>query len=192
MRQCKMMICLMFAMLSVSTVVADEIVKTARHEHSDISGGGHIDTYIFSDNSRIIITRQPCLVCYQTGRCNICGGSGQIYSGYGAYGYWSYCNLCKGTGKCSICGGTGEFVNIIGTDGKTMRYVYANSAGASGSGTAVVHDYSTSSSSSKNRDRTYVEKVEYAPDYTGEKTRVYCDKCGCYAYPHVHIKQPVR
>ena len=188
------LIILMLSTCTSSVMSQKEYVTTheARHTHSNIPGGGHMDSYFFSDGSSIVIGVQPCASCHQSGACQICGGTGQVYSGYGMYGYWSMCNFCHGTGRCNLCQGTGNFITVVGGAGQSMQYFFLNSAGAAGTGTAVVHDYTTPSSSSRSSDRTYIEKIEYAPDYTGQQVRVWCDKCKAYAYPHSHIKQSVK
>lgn len=49
----------------------------------------------------------PCGVCSQTGRCSICGGSGE--SPNHAPGIHARCGGCGGSGRCPTCGGRGYY-----------------------------------------------------------------------------------
>ena len=44
-----------------------------------------------------------CPICYGTGRCGVCGGSGTVYK----FGEWQDCDLCHGDGLCGYCEGRG-------------------------------------------------------------------------------------
>mgnify|MGYP006347847223 CR=1 FL=1 len=50
----------------------------------------------------------------------------------------------------------------------------------------VVSTGGGSSSSSTTRDRG-IRVKEYAPNYTASDIQKWCDECGGYDYPHVHI-----
>ena len=43
----------------------------------------------------------------------------------------------------------------------------------------------------KNEKREYVDKIIYAPNYTGEDNREWCAQCQSYSSKHSHVKQRV-
>lgn len=51
-----------------------------------------------------------CNLCFGTGRCGGCGGSGMIYS----FGEWVNCSACGGSGACGYCHGNGMVEEIVG------------------------------------------------------------------------------
>ena len=51
---------------------------------------------------------------------------------------------------------------------------------------------SSGNSSSTNSRVQYIESIEYAPEFTGRSTYVWCEKCQKYMARHAHIKKPIR
>jgi len=51
-------------------------------------------------------TGESCQVCYGSGRCHYCSGTGYTRED-------GKCSRCNGTGKCIYCGGTGRLVRGV-------------------------------------------------------------------------------
>ena len=77
-----------------SNVRTSSLIKDNSQNITVISGSHDSQTKVF-----------PCGVCYQTGKCSFCNGTG--ISRNHAPGIIAKCGACGGTGKCSSCGGDG-------------------------------------------------------------------------------------
>ena len=66
------------------------------------------------------------------------------------------------------------------------------SAGSIDFGTNSSSSSRRSSSSSKSGGVQYIESIEYAPEFTGQTTNVWCERCKKYMPRHAHVKRPVR
>lgn len=66
------------------------------------------------------------------------------------------------------------------------------SAGSIDFGTSSSSSRRSSSSSSSGGGVQYIESIEYAPEFTGHTTNVWCERCKKYMPRHSHIKKPVR
>ena len=164
------------------------------HTHTDMSDGGYIDTYTYQDGRTFTVTSQPCTYCGQTGKCQICHGAGQTFVVAGYYSTYVPCTICGMTGKCPLCGGSGVNTSQNWIDSKTGAYTATSGNGFVSSGYVTGSSDEDSretsySSSTKSSSRDYIWVKEYAPDYTGDAEKVWCDKCNKRDYPHVHVKK---
>lgn len=167
------------------------------HTRTSLAGGGYMDQYKYPDGKMKTVTSLPCTYCRQTGVCQFCHGAGQTFVAAGMYSQYIPCNMCRTTGKCMMCGGEGVCTNIMWTDIETGAYTnssnfndgYVMSGYVDPTGSSNSDSYSNSSSSKSSSSRPYVEVKEYAPDYTGSRTKVWCEKCQCYDYRHAHVKK---
>ena len=89
----------------------------------------------------------------------------------------------------------------LGSECKTRLRVYFQDIVAMTRQSAGSIDFGTTSSSSNRRSSSsssssrgvqYIESIEYAPEFTGHATNVWCEKCKKYMPRHAHIKIPVR
>ena len=155
----------------------------------------------------------PCFACGGRKTCVVCAGMGGrlLYSGM-----WFTCPLCGGTGKyvCPSCNGQGTVTTIVWSDGNTTSGIMSNGTvlqstptgeviangpngvtvypadGSSTSSSSSSSSSSNSSSSSSSND--YIEEIVYTPDYTGNATKVWCEQCKTYRYPHKHVLKKVK
>ena len=51
---------------------------------------------------------------------------------------------------------------------------------------------SSRENSRRNDSPTYVEEIQYSPNYTGLSNNMWCEKCQSVSPAHVHIKKRVR
>ena len=189
----------------VGTSGSSQIVSTT---HNDLPGGGHLELTKLADGRTMTTMVIPCLICHGRSTCPIClGAKGRWGAAYG--GMWYPCMFCGGTGenRCQNCQGKGTITTIVWGDNDSATGImsdgttlHSNSSGtvvhgpngvsvypAAGSSTSISESSSSSSSSSDD----YIEEIVYAPDYTGEKTQVWCEKCKAYRYPHTHVRKRV-
>lgn len=74
------------------------------------SDGSYADITRNADGSETTITYKPCVICHSRRVCNLCGGAGGRWSGFGNYQNYNICRSCGGDGKCKYCYGTGMTV----------------------------------------------------------------------------------
>ncbi len=172
--------------------------SNVHHTHTATPGGGFVDIYSYADGTTQTVTSMPCTNCGQTGVCSWCHGAGQTFVAAGPYSRYVPCILCHMTGKCSLCGGNGMQVMVVWGNTNTGAYTgignngFATSGYIDNSSSSFSPSSSSSSSSSfssSSSSRPYVEVKQYAPDYTGNASKVWCDKCQKWDYPHVHVKK---
>ena len=58
---------------------------------------------LFADGTENITTQSPCIFCHESGRCQVCYGTGQQY--WRGLQCFQPCRMCGGNGKCTQCGG---------------------------------------------------------------------------------------
>lgn len=182
---------------------------TGQPTRQNLPGGGYIEYTQQSDGRMMMKTVMPCNMCHGSNVCTSCWGQGGRWgAAYG--GTWYPCVLCAGTGKncCRVCNGKGEIITIAFSDGNGNAYGVSSNGTTSTSnsaGTIVNTPYGTkvypnggsgsssssSSSKSSSDENKYIEEIVYAPDYTGNSTQVWCDKCNKYGPRHSHIKKRV-
>ena len=169
--------------------------------------GGYVE-YTHLDDGRLMMkTVMPCTLCHGSSVCTSCWGQGgRLGPAYG--GTWYPCVMCGGTGRncCRVCNGKGEIVTIAFADGNGNAYGISSNGSTSQSnaaGTIVTTPYGTSvypsggssssssHSSSSSSSNDYIEKIVYAPQYTGDAADVWCDKCQKWGPRHSHIKERV-
>lgn len=173
----------------------------------NIPTGGYIEYTPQADGRMMMKTVAPCAICHGSNVCTVCWGQGGRWGpAYG--GMWYPCVACGGTGKncCRACNGKGEIVTITFSDGNGNAYGFStngttsqsNAAGTIVStpyGTKVYPNEGSSSSSSSSRSSSnsndYIEKIVYAPQYTGDAAEVWCEKCKKWGPRHSHIKERV-
>lgn len=73
---------------------------------------GETNTYIPPVIGRPISKPQKCGICYGTGKCSTCNGTG-----VSTFGHNHICGACGGYGRCGTCGGSGY-------SGTVTEYVY--------------------------------------------------------------------
>lgn len=137
--------------------------------------------------------RTMCYGCNQTGKCPYCGGSGQVFSFMG----YIPCNICAMTGICSICIGQGfvESKTVVGVSTVPAVPVTPPAGGVYNGG---IYDNTIPSSGSTSTRRTCpgcngtgqgLNRIEYAPNYTGQDNSIYCAECGRVMSAHTHIHE---
>lgn len=170
---------------------------------ADLPNGGYADYETCKDGSVKMTVVTPCINCHGNLICPACGGAGGQY--LPASGIFWACAMCLQTGRCQSCNGKGtttynSIMNSSGSGYGVSSNGYVTTYGPGGaivsSPNGTVTPYakgggtgSSSSSTSRDRSNDYIDKIVYAPNYTGKSESVWCDKCNAYKSPHVHIKQ---
>ena len=123
-----------------------------------------------------------------------------------AYGLWYTCRSCLGSKICQNCKGSGvvKSYSRIQKDGSssmvsTNGYTVSGNAGGyivtnpNGKKSAYPGKGGSSRDNSRRNDSpTYVEEIQYSPNYTGLSNNMWCEKCQSVSPAHVHIKKRVR
>lgn len=164
---------------------------------------GNITTYhtVFANGEENVTTEYPCIFCHETGKCQACYGTGQIF--WPGLGCNQPCGMCYGNGLCTTCHGKK----------KTTITTFKNS---DGSFTGLYYDSNGQlidpqrQSKKKKHDKTscpvcdglgFYRAAMYVDDPVGASINVIsqhelghqhlsgsaCQYCGEYKY-HVHVK----
>lgn len=182
-------------------------VQGKRHEprRVDLGGGSYIEYHENGTSTMVTVTN--CYACNGTGFCMACGGAGGRWLQYSGM-YWQ-CPMCAlQTGICSSCKGEGKITTTSSMDASGNGHVrssdgsfaYGNSGGMimtspDGKVSAIPLGSSSSSSRSSRYDDekpVYMDKIIYAPNYTGNDNSRYCSTCGDVSPAHSHVKERVR
>ena len=142
-----------------------------------------------------------CVLCGGSGLCIGCNGMGLI----GIYPYQQLCYMCKGARACPCCRGSRQ-VNYSYTyasmPSNSVSPGYTGNAGFNTIPQPIQNmgnnnTYNSSGSNTRSTRRTCPgcngtgkgpDRVEYAPNYTGQDNSRYCSKCGRTMPAHVHIQ----
>lgn len=163
--------------------------SATRQPYTVKNGLGETTFYPQADGSVKTHTKSPCVWCYGSMRCNSCMYAGMVQS---VVSYNFVCPQCNGTRMCLQCKGRGYTESwgvISGGIGYSVSEngnVVSTGGGSSSGSSSRSSRSSSSSSSSTTRDRG-IRVKEYAPNYTASDIQKWCDECGGYDYPHVHI-----
>ncbi|MDR0989386.1 MAG: hypothetical protein LBM06_08015 [Prevotellaceae bacterium] len=149
-----------------------------------------------ANGSKTMTVKSNCLYCLSTGVkiCACCVGTGaqKVLIGYG-YDYFPIydfvsCQCCKGQKQvvCSACSGKGYIVNSYTIYPNAPVIPNTGSSNYSGS-----YDNKASGSTRKkcsgcNGTGKGVDKIIYAPNYTGKNNDEYCSQCGSVKSAHSH------
>lgn len=141
-------------------------------------------------------SKMPCAVCLGTAKCRLCGGSGWTYNIYGPI----YCPGCWGLGSCTSCNGLG-FLTFTSSSFSAPNPTPNATGGSFNSMPPQSPSSSYPSDNHSSSRRTCpgcggtgkgMERIEYAPNYTGKDNAEYCAKCGRVMSRHSHIQQTCR
>lgn len=187
-----------------------QTVPAGTSYRTDVPGGGYMEYTMMADGRILMKQVTPCVMCHGSHVCIACYGQGGRWgAAYG--GMWYPCTMCGGTGQnhCMVCSGKGEIVTTSIIDGNGFTGFDSNGATYVGNsaGTVVTSPYGTSvypnggssngsgnsnkSTSTTSSDNDYIEKIVYAPDYTGDSPDVWCEKCQKWGPRHSHIRERV-
>lgn len=135
---------------SASTSTIKDKIPKPKNKRETYSDGSYADI-TYNDNGTVTTTTyKNCNICHARKVCNLCGGAGGSWSGFGTYRTYHICRSCGGDGKCKYCYGTGMSVftstynpnsnTTIGKDLWTGNVVTSEDC----------HDHNSSSNSSSN------------------------------------------
>ena len=81
-------------------------INNAEESNNSYNNGGRVsEAEEWQPQTRMV----QCSLCYGTGRCGACGGSGTMYS----FGDWVNCSCCGGSGACGYCHGSGMMEEYV-------------------------------------------------------------------------------
>lgn len=167
------------------------VISSAQNQNPKIIYlvGAIATTYQAPNGEYVLEIKHFCKSCGTTGICSVCAGMGGIY--ISSFGYFQPCISCGGRKICMGCGGQGYIMQQLTSpypfsEEYVKQSYYSAAAMSRGSSSS---SNSRNSSSRSNASDNYIEVIEYAPDYTGNGTKVWCEKCKCYDYRHSHIKK---
>ena len=193
-----------FLLLFIASVGASG-QNSSKNRWTQRNAAGGIDTYERNkDGSLTVNSESPCIWCHGNKTCSICMGMGGTYSA--AYGLWYTCRSCLGSKVCQNCKGSGvvKSYSRIQKDGSSSMvsnngYTVSGNAGGyivtnpNGKKSAYPSKGGSSRENSRRNDSpTYVEEIQYSPNYTGLSNNMWCEKCQSVSPAHVHIKKRVR
>lgn len=138
----KKVLCLLSALIALCSAHAqvfpgDLVVQTLPYTWEAPFMNGKIVNTLVEDGTIYSQSITPCTLCYATGVCQVCQGTGgQYWYGMGI----RPCGRCLGSGKCASCYGRGiniinyqtsRFGGIIGYDEHGNCYVSSSGSGGS-------------------------------------------------------------
>ena len=154
-----------------------------KYYNFDTGPYGNMEMWVHPDGSSTIKTKMLCHSCRGKLKCNICGGTGNAYALIGGYMPCPTCQASPGT--CATCKGEGYIVSTKNwTPAQAQAYLDAHRE--------IKNQYERQSKKySSERERQYIETIEYEPNYTGKPNDQWCEKCQKFAPAHYHAKKRI-
>lgn len=154
---------------------------------------------LFPDGTENITTQIPCIFCHETGLCQACYGSGQIY--WPGLGCFQPCGMCYGKKACTQCGGSKKHSTTIFRKPDGLYYDTSGRLIATPSPEIIGKDYKVNGVCPVCHGTGVQDFPMYEDDPTGASINVIaahelgyqhtgggaCRYCGKYNY-HVHLK----
>lgn len=173
--------------LSFSMIVLSLSAAEPKQYVEQLSYGIKV-TSVYDNGYSLVTIFTPCTVCGGSGICFGCSGNGFVYRNGVTYS----CAACFNTGKCMACKDYGGYAVA-----SSQAYDPQGNPVYFDMGVASTIDSSSSSGSSQgssskkcrtcNGTGIGQSTINYAPDYTGNAKKKYCDRCKEWGFPHVHI-----
>lgn len=152
-----------------------------------------IDTNTYFHSFFYYVNNSDCRMCGGSGNCPYCGGSGVTSYNYST-GRLNQCGMCLShKGKCVCKDGVSGHSSIR----DTYKIRESNSSNGSGGYVAPQNTYTPNSNNSSgsttartcsvcNGKGRISGPVNYAPNYGGNDTKVYCSECNSTTFKHTH------